>query len=212
MTVSAEKLGKRFNREWIFRDFSFSFEPGTYAITGPNGSGKSTLLQVLWGQLPATQGTLRYQDNGTPIAVEEVYRHVCIAAPYVEVMEELTLSELLRFHFSFKRIRENRSLAELEDLMELSHARNKQVGHFSSGMKQRLKLGLAFFSEVPIIFLDEPTTNLDKAAIAWYWRHFNGLTPKTTVFIASNHESEYPGEAKRINLAEYKQVTNKSLT
>jgi len=204
MTLTAEKLGKRFNRDWIFRDFSFSFEPGTYAITGPNGSGKSTLLQVLWGQLPATGGKVNYLNEGAPIPVEEIYRHVSIAAPYVDVMEELTLSELLRFHFSFKKIRESRSVPELEELMELGHARGKQVGHFSSGMKQRLKLGLAFFSEVPLVFLDEPTTNLDKAAIAWYWRHFNSLPPKTTVFIASNHESEYPGEARKINLAEYK--------
>lgn len=204
MTLSAEKLGKRFNREWIFRDFSYSFEPGTYAITGPNGSGKSTLLQVLWGQLPATSGTVSYQEESVPVPIEEVYRHVTIAAPYVDVMEELTLAELLRFHFAFKKVRENRSVAELEDLMELGHARDKQVGHFSSGMKQRLKLGLAFFSEVSLVFLDEPTTNLDKSAIAWYWKHFSSLPPKTTVFIASNHESEYPAEAKKINLSAYK--------
>lgn len=204
MTLAAEKLGKRFNREWIFRDFSFSFEPGAYAITGPNGSGKSTLLQVLWGQLPATGGKVSYQHEGTPIPVEEIYRHVSIAAPYVDVMEELTLAELLRFHFSFKKVREDRSFAQLEELMELSHARDKQIGHFSSGMKQRLKLGLAFFSEVPLVFLDEPTTNLDKSAIAWYWRQFNNLPPKTTVFIASNHESEYPADARKINLSEYK--------
>ncbi|MBL7852157.1 MAG: ABC transporter ATP-binding protein [Cyclobacteriaceae bacterium] len=204
MTLSAEKLCKRYNREWIFRDFSFLFEPGTYAITGPNGSGKSTLLQVLWGQVPATAGTLTYQRGETAVPIEDVYRHVTIAAPYVDLMEELTLAELLRFHFSFKKVRDNRTLGELEDLMELGHARNKAVGHFSSGMKQRLKLGLAFFSEVPLVFLDEPTTNLDKSAIAWYWRHFSALPPETTVFIASNHESEYPPEARRINLSEYK--------
>ncbi len=204
MTLSAEKLGKRFNREWIFRDFSFSFEPGTYAITGPNGSGKSTLLQVLWGQLPATQGLVRYQHNGKEIAVEDIYRHVSIAAPYVDLIEELTLSELLRFHFAFKPVRENRKVDELIERMELGHAREKQVGHFSSGMRQRLKLGLALFSDVPLIFLDEPTTNLDKPAIAWYWRQFNSLPPKTTVFIASNHDSEYPENATLVSLPDYK--------
>jgi ABC-type multidrug transport system ATPase subunit len=204
MTLSAEKLGKRFNREWIFREFSYSFEPGTYAITGPNGSGKSTLLQILWGQLPATTGSVKYQEEKVAVPIEDVYRHVSIAAPYVDVVEELTLAELLRFHFAFKKIRENRSVEELEDLMELGHARDKQVGHFSSGMKQRLKLGLAFFSEVPLVFLDEPTTNLDKSAISWYWKHFSSLPPETTVFVASNHEAEYPAEAKRINLSAFK--------
>lgn len=204
MTISAEKLGKRYNREWIFRDLSYSFEPGTYAITGPNGSGKSTLLQVLWGQLQASQGTIRYIDGQTPIPPEEIYRHVAIAAPYVDLIEELALQELLQFHFAFKHIRGGHSLTELEELMELGHARSKHIGQFSSGMKQRLKLGLAFFSDVPLVFLDEPTTNLDKGAIAWYWKQFESLPPKTTVFIASNHESEYPPQAVRINLSAYK--------
>jgi len=204
MTISAENLCKRFNREWIFRNFSFLFEEGHYAIIGPNGSGKSTLLQVLWGQLPGSAGTLEYRLGDKTIPSEEVYRHLTIAAPYMDLIEELTLQELLKFHFSFKKPRGQESPVQLMDRMELSHARDKQVGHFSSGMKQRLKLGLALFSDVSMVFLDEPTTNLDKAATAWYWQQFNLLPPKTTVFIGSNHESEYPERATKINLSDYK--------
>jgi ABC-type multidrug transport system ATPase subunit len=204
MTLTAENLSKRFNREWIFRNFSFVFPPGHYAITGPNGSGKSTLLQVLWGQLPCSGGTLTYSDDSLPVPAEEIYRHLALAAPYVDLIEELTLQELLRFHFSFKQVRGGKDTVELMDRMELTHARDKQVGHFSSGMKQRLKLGLAFFSEVSLVFLDEPTTNLDKAATRWYWDQFGQIPPKTTVFIGSNHESEYPAEATKINLSDYK--------
>lgn len=204
MTVTAENLSKRFNREWIFRDFNFTFQPGTYSVIGPNGSGKSTMLQVLWGQLPATSGTLRYMDGETLIPVEEIYRHLTFAAPYLDLIEELTLREILHFHFSFKKIRDGRSLADLLDIMELSHVRDKQVGHFSSGMKQRLKLGLALFSEVKIIFMDEPTTNLDQQSVAWYWKHFNQIKAETMVFIASNHEAEYPKTATKISLSDYK--------
>ncbi|HCM77226.1 MAG TPA: ABC transporter ATP-binding protein, partial [Cytophagales bacterium] len=53
MKIVIENLGKRFNREWIFKNFNFTFEQGNcYAIVGPNGSGKSTLMQVLWGMVP----------------------------------------------------------------------------------------------------------------------------------------------------------------
>jgi len=203
MTIITENLSKRFNREWIFRDFSYTFAPGTYAITGPNGSGKSTLLQVLWGQVPSTGGTTRYEES-TAIPSEDIYRHLSIAAPYVDVMEELTLAEIIRFHFSFKAVRGGRNANELMDMMELSHARDKQVGHFSSGMKQRLKLGLALFSDVPLIFLDEPTTNLDASSIAWYWQNFEQIQGKATVFIGSNHEEEYPSSAVKIKLTDYK--------
>lgn len=204
MTLSAEKLCKRFNREWIFRDFDYTFSPGIHAIIGANGSGKSTLLQVLWGQLPATSGNLRYRDGALEIPSEEIYRNLSIAAPYIDLIEELTLIEILRFHFRFKTPRGQKEANELMDVMELTHARNKQVGHFSSGMKQRLKLGLALFSDVKILFLDEPTTNLDKTSIAWYWHHFGQIPPETVVFIGSNHEGEYPANAVKINLADYK--------
>ena len=204
MTLTAENLSKRFNREWIFRNFSFSFKEGQYAILGPNGSGKSTLLQVLWGQLPVSSGAVSYHDGIQPVPVEEIFRSLTIAAPYMDLIEELTLSEILQFHFSFKKPRDQQDTESLMERMELTHARDKQVGHFSSGMKQRLRLGLALMSEVPLVFLDEPTTNLDKASTAWYWAQFNALPPKTTVFIASNHESEYPAGATKINLSDYK--------
>lgn len=204
MTLTAENLCKRFNREWIFKGFSYPFTPGIYAITGPNGSGKSTLLQVLWGQMPATSGKVHYGIADSSVAAEDVYAHLAIVAPYVDLIDELRLDELLQFHFAFKRPRNGMSIDNLVDRMELGHARTKAVGHFSSGMKQRLKLGLALFSEVSMVFLDEPTMNLDKASIGWYWKAFRELPPETTVLIGSNNESEYPEQATKINILEYK--------
>ena len=204
MTLTVENLGKRFNREWIFKNFNYSFSNGIYAITGPNGSGKSTMLQVLWGQLPQSTGAVTYHHQDSLIPVEEINEHLVIATPYMELIEEFTLSEVLNFHFSFKKIRNNRSCEELLDLMELSHVRDKHISQFSSGMKQRVKLGLAFFSEVDMVFLDEPTTNLDRQSILWYSRHFDQIASNSMVFIGSNLENEYPGDVVKINLMDYK--------
>lgn len=204
MIFTITNLGKRFNREWIFRNFNYSFQPGVYAITGPNGSGKSTLLQVLCGQLPESEGTLHYKVDDNLVPVEDIYQQLAIAAPYMDLIEEFTLQEILKFHFSFKKIRGGKGLEELVDLLELGHARNKTINHFSSGMKQRLKLGLAFFSDVKMLFLDEPTTNLDRQSIEWYWKNFNQLAGKSLIFIGSNLENEYPPQATKINLLDYK--------
>ncbi|HQQ98317.1 MAG TPA: ATP-binding cassette domain-containing protein [Cyclobacteriaceae bacterium] len=209
MILRAENLGKRYNHEWIFRNLNHTFQPGIYTIVGPNGSGKSTLLQVLWGQLPASAGNLTYTSGERTISIEDVQQHLMIATPYMELIEEFTLTELLKFHFSFKKIRGSHSLENLMDLMELSHARHKQIAVFSSGMKQRLKLALAFFSDVEMVFLDEPTSNLDKKAIDWYWHHFNQLPPQTLIFIGSNLENECPVNATPIQLMEYKRVTSR---
>lgn len=201
MNIVVENLGKRFNREWIFKKFNFVFEQGNcYAIIGPNGSGKSTLMQVLWGQVPASTGTLTYSIKKNTIAEEDAYRNVSIATPYMELIEEFTLKEMINFHFKFKQIIQNRSVDELSDWMELSHAQNKQISNFSSGMRQRLKLGLAFFSDTSALFLDEPTTNLDKRAIEWYQVNLKEFAPTRLVLIASNTEHEYPENSQKIDL------------
>src|SRR6478736_8564390 len=120
MTIQVENLGKRFNREWIFKNLTSTFERGnTYAITGPNGSGKSTLLQVLWGQLPPSTGTLSYSFKDKTVPIEEIFQHISIATPYMDLIEEYTLSEMLRFHFQFKQVRNSYSISQLLEMMEL---------------------------------------------------------------------------------------------
>lgn len=204
MKITAESLGKRFSREWVFRNFNYSFQEGVYAITGPNGSGKSTLLQILWGQLPASSGKVQYFKEQQELAAEDVYRDLAIATPYMDLVEEFTVREAIRFHFSFKSIRGAFSQEDLLNALELSHLQNKLTGQLSSGMKQRLKLGLAFYSDVSLVFLDEPTTNLDKKSVEWYWKNLTPLVGKCTIFVASNLENEFPEGAKKINLTDYK--------
>src|SRR6478609_11181093 len=113
MTIQVENLGKRFNREWIFKNLTSTFEQGnTYAITGPNGSGKSTLLQVLWGQMPSSSGKISYHLKDKAVAIEDVFQHVSIATPYMDLIEEYTLEEMIRFHFQFKKVRQSKSIGE----------------------------------------------------------------------------------------------------
>src|SRR5688500_11900942 len=62
MTISLSEVSKRFNRDWIFRKFSYTFtSEHSYAITGPNGSGKSTLLQVIGGAIAMSEGDIKYE-------------------------------------------------------------------------------------------------------------------------------------------------------
>jgi|SRR5690606_14598723 len=204
-TITVERLSKRFNREWIFRDLSRTFQAGKkYAITGPNGSGKSTLLQVLWGQMPQTSGDIRYKKRETPIAVNDVHAHVAIATPYMDLIEEFTLREMLAFHFKLKKLRPTYTLKELPERMYLEHALDKQLMNFSSGMKQRLKLALACFSDADAYFLDEPGTNLDARAFQWYRSQLSSLPDNALVFIASNNADEYPADAEQVDITQYK--------
>lgn len=193
MQISVEKIGKKFVREWIVRNASFELAAGQqYTFVGPNGSGKSTLLQLLTGIMPASEGTIKYIDStGKEIEVDHWYKHLVVAAPYLELIEEFTLRELIQFHSRFKPFKNGLSFKDFEDFIQLSHASGKTLRHFSSGMKQRVKLGLAFMSDVPVIFLDEPTTNLDVPGINWYLDHVVHHTQNQLVLLGSNVKQEY---------------------
>jgi ABC-type multidrug transport system ATPase subunit len=204
MKIEVRNLSKRFNREWIFKNLDYQFTETCYAITGPNGSGKSTLLQTLWGQMLPSGGELIYTQEEKVIPVEDVFKHIAIATPYLELIDEFTLTEMVDFHFRFKKSRQQKTTKELLELFELSHARAKAIANFSSGMRQRLKLGLAFYSHTEVLFLDEPTTNLDKKATAWYQHHLATISPETMVIIASNQEHEYPATATKLDILSYK--------
>ncbi|MGG9971176.1 ABC transporter ATP-binding protein [Ferruginibacter sp. SUN002] len=204
MQIQLTNTGKRFNREWIFRQINLQFDLGKkYAITGPNGSGKSTLLQVISGAVSYNQGKIQYSLNGKIIATAEEYNYVSIAAPYLELIEEMTAVEFLKFHHSFKQLSLN-EIAILE-IIGLKHAANKQIRYFSSGMKQRLKLAQAFFTKAPILLLDEPTTNLDAEGISLYRSLIDNYTTDKLVIISSNDKHEYDFCDEVINISNYKQ-------
>ncbi|MBX2962421.1 MAG: ATP-binding cassette domain-containing protein [Cyclobacteriaceae bacterium] len=204
-TISAEGLSKRYNREWIFRNFTYTFKKGkTYAVTGPNGSGKSTLLQVLWGQMPQSAGLLKYQNDETAVAGDEIYPLVSIATPYMDLIDEFTLLEQINFHFNAKPILPGFTSERVMEAMYLAEAKNKSIAHFSSGMKQRLKLGLAFHTDSPVLFLDEPGTNLDQQAFEWYLTQLETVSKNRLIIVASNQAEEYPSDAELINVMDYK--------
>lgn len=204
MQIELINTGKRYNREWIFRSISYRFAAaGHYAITGSNGSGKSTLLQVIGGATTHSEGQIQYIIEGKHLSnAESVYRHLSIAAPYLELIEEMTAHELLNFHHGFKPL--SLPIPEILRQVQLSRAADKQIRYFSSGMKQRLKLAQAFFSETPLLLLDEPTSNLDADGIAIYHQLIDTCTHNRLVLISSNDPQEYRTCTEKIKIEDFK--------
>ena len=202
MKITLQNLSKRYNREWIFRHIEYEFIVGKkYAITGSNGSGKSTLLQVIAGSLMHNEGSVE-MHNGQLLSNEQHYQHISIATPYLELIEEMTALEMLRFHSTFKQL--ILSAAEILQIVNLQASANKQIRYYSSGMKQRLKLALAFFSKTPILLLDEPTTNLDEDGIALYHQLIKNYTTNKLVIVCSNDKQEYSFCEEVLEVGRYK--------
>jgi len=205
MKINLSQAGKRFNREWIFRNATIEFQQGiSYAITGPNGSGKSTFLQCIAGMMQLSEGQISFTENEKIIPAENFYQSTSFCAPYVELIEEMKLTEFLNFHFSFKKLLPGIDLKEIIAILALDAAAQKQIRYFSSGMKQRVKLAQAIFTNTSIVLLDEPCSNFDTNGIDLYQSLIDGYCKNRLVIVSSNDEIEYRFCKERISIASFK--------
>jgi ABC-type multidrug transport system ATPase subunit len=258
MKITLTNAGKRFNRDWIFRNVNYEFAGHrSYAVVGPNGSGKSTLLQIIAGSVGLSEGKIEYSmgdgqwsmdkprsltenisdkpvsstasakstadrsdytkgaadnpdsgqrtsDNGHSISTENIYQSISLAAPYLELIEEMTLQEFLAFHGQFKSFLDGISIEQIIHSVQLTSAKHKQIRYFSSGMKQRIKLAQAIFSKTPLLLLDEPCTNLDEDGIAIYLKLIEQYGQKKLIIVSSNERQEYSFCKESLDLRNYK--------
>lgn len=205
MKISLDNIGKRFQRHWIFKDVNISFAaPGAYALLGPNGSGKSTMLRVIAGMQAPSKGKLFYEHNGNTCQTDKIYKLVSFTAPSQEIVEEFTLREFLDFHFSFKSILQGLSINDIINTTGLQASQNKPIADYSSGMKQRVKLAQALFSNTPVVLLDEPCTNLDDDGVQQYRSWIEQYTKDRLVIVASNDIREYDFCTEQYRVQDYK--------
>ena len=188
MKIIANNIGKKFNRNWIFRSFDKTIEEGHYAIVGPNGSGKSTLLKILSGFLSPSEGKIKFFNGENEIKRDEIFSHVSLSAPYLSLVENFDFQEMLNFHFQFKSIHPKFSLQKIQEFVKLPEKR--ALKNFSSGMLQRVKLVLACCSDTDLLFLDEPATNLDREGIQWFHELLKFTGDNRIVIISSNNQKD----------------------
>ena len=204
--ISLKKIGKKFRGRWIFKNLDLEINQGDkIAVTGSNGSGKSTFLQLVSGYVIPSEGTVTWMNSRQPVTPELVYRQLAFAAPYMELVEEFTLEENIRFYIHRKKLRNGISLEELTKRAMLQNAHATPVRNFSSGMKQRLKLALAVYTDSSLLLLDEPLSNLDAAGYEWYRSMVPEMEADRTVIICSNQVREETWFCNRtINIEDYK--------
>jgi ABC-type multidrug transport system ATPase subunit len=205
LQIQLLNIGKRYNRDWIFRHCNCTFQAGkSYAIIGPNGSGKSTLLQTIAGSINPSEGQVFFTVNGQRLAVDDTYKYISLAAPYLEVIEEMTATEFLHFHAAFKPLLPNITIAEIIAIIGLENNADKQIRYYSSGMKQRIKLAQAIFSDTPVLLLDEPCTNLDTTGYQLYQQLITTYCSHKLIIVSSNDLQEYSFCTELILIGDYK--------
>ena len=206
MRIRLEKVAKRYRYEWILRRVNLELDTSQqHALLGPNGSGKSTLLKIISGHLSPSKGKVEFFDEaGKTIEIDQFYRHLSYSAPYIDLIEEFTLEEIVQFHQKFQPFQEGLDLGALLDLLHFPKAKKKEVRFFSSGMKQRLKLLLSICSNSQVLLLDEPTSNLDHQGIDWYRQLIDTYAKNRLLIIASNAPVDYDFCENQISVLSFK--------
>jgi ABC-type multidrug transport system ATPase subunit len=206
MQIQVVGVSKKYGSEYILKDLECTLQAGQiYALAGPNGSGKSTLMKLLSGFLSPTKGRIHFtHTNGAPIMPDTIYQHVAYTAPYIELIEEFTLLEVLNFHAKTRGWRQGFDTHKVLEITDLAHARDRELRHFSSGMKQRVKIAIALCTNADYVLLDEPTTNLDQRAVQWYLDTTKQLAAGRLVVIASNDPIDLDFSDARIDVMQYK--------
>jgi ABC-type multidrug transport system ATPase subunit len=206
VSIHLKKVSKKYINEWIFKDVSLTINPSQKAvILGSNGSGKSTLLQTMASFLIPTKGEVTWNWETNPIEDDSIFKYLSMASPYMELIEDLTLTESIEHQKKFKPFLKNISTAEVVDLIQLQHAENKYLKNYSSGMRQRVKLGLAILADCPVLLLDEPCTNLDARSVSWYQSLVQEFAMHKTILVCSNTvKEEYSFCDTNIEIEKYK--------
>lgn len=193
-TYEVSNLSKYFIRKHsIFNNLSLSFSNGdVIAVTGSNGSGKSTLLKVLTGVLSYSSGNIKITSSGKEVGITNIKDDIALVAPYLNLYEEFTPIEHNKVSADLRGIKVDlERFNELLASFKLSPHKNSPIRNFSSGMKQRMKFILAMQSNPTILFLDEPTSNLDLEGIETVNQIIKSHSARGgAVVIATNEERE----------------------
>ncbi len=157
LKLHLEKIGLKRNGKWLFRGISGTFCMGeSWAIVGPNGAGKTSFLALIAGSLPPTEGRLQLEEEGKPLSFPALLRQLFWQSPAVQPPPDLLVADVVEDFYRCKGLGQPGSFYERWAL--LPHTRLYEL---SSGMRQRLLVGLVLEAPQGLVLLDEPGAFLD---------------------------------------------------
>ncbi len=189
INIIADSVTKRFGSNLLFKELTFSLAQGeSFYITGANGAGKSTLLKILAGIQNPYTGSIRWMQNNVTINTGDYLKYSGFTSPLVNPYDMLTAIENIEFVSNHKADKDkiNRLLQKFNIYKE----RNRQIKLYSSGMKQRLKIINAIINDPPVIFFDEPGSNLDTRGKDILYSTIEELKSDKIIIIATNESDE----------------------
>jgi ABC-2 type transport system ATP-binding protein len=164
--IELQHLNRWYGTQQALHDVSLTLEPGRIGLLGPNGAGKSTLLKILMGLLPPSSGAGKVLGHDLLRAGTDLRRAIGYMSEADSLIPGLRGAEYVALAgelYGMPRRQALRRAHEVLSYLDLEDARYRRLEEYSTGMKQRLKLGQALVHDPQVLLLDEPTTGLDPA-------------------------------------------------
>lgn len=194
--LTTKELGKNFKHKRVLDQINLNVPTGKiYCIMGPNGAGKSTLLKIISGIEKPTEGVVTFKDKNWK---REDLKVIGSLIEEPGLFDNLTVEENIKLKLKLHRV-ENKNQEQILNTLSFGDHNHEKVKGFSTGMRQRLGIALAFMGNPDLVILDEPTNGLDTFGIHEL-RELLMLEKKQgkTIIIASHMLSEIQKVADRI--------------
>jgi len=193
--IETHGLVKKYGDIVALDGLDLSVPQGTVlGLLGPNGAGKTTAVSILTTLIEPDAGTAVVAGADVVTAPADVRKNIGLSGQYAAVDEHLTGFENLDLFGRLYRMGRKRSRTrarELLDRFDLTEAADRPVKTYSGGMRRRLDLAGALIADVPVLFLDEPTTGLDPRSRNELWAVIRDLVSGgTTLLLTTQHMDE----------------------
>jgi len=191
--LSVQQLTKRYGGNTAVDGLAFNIQEGRcLALLGPNGAGKTTTLRMLTGLLKPTEGTIAF-DSG--LSAGDHRQHIGFLPQYPAFYNWMSGREFLEYAGRLARLSSKEAASRAETILErvgLTEAKNRKIGGYSGGMKQRLGLAQALIHSPALLILDEPVSALDPLGRREVLELMRQLKNETTILFSTHvlHDAE----------------------
>ncbi len=211
MLLEIKNVSKQYPKTLALDQFSAELSSGLYGLLGPNGAGKTTLISIITTLLSPSSGTVLY--NGKPVGGRDYMKLIGYLPQYPRFYKDFTAQEFLLYMAAMKGLdakSASTKVAELLEQVNLSEHKNKKIGAFSGGMRQRLGIAQAILNDPEILILDEPTAGLDPKERVRFRNIISKLSSDRIIILATHIVSDVECVAKEVILLKEGKLLHKA--
>jgi ABC-2 type transport system ATP-binding protein len=201
LELEIAEVSKRYKNVWGLRDFSLKLASGVWGVLGPNGAGKSTLMSILATVTNPTEGKVTWNGIDIGKSPDELRPVLGYLPQDFGVYPNLSAVEFLEYLAAIKGLDgklARRRIDELLQVFNLVEARNRPLGGYSGGMKQRVGLAQALLNDPKLLIVDEPTVGLDPEERVRFRNLLSDLSGDRIVILSTHIVSDVEATATEI--------------